>query len=284
MPDPIYRAATRDELNIGVEWARKENWNPGYKDADGYWATDPSGFVCMEISHEVVGFGSVVSFGGKFGFMGFYIVRPDYRGRGLGGPFWRWRKARLMARLDPGATIGMDGVPAMESFYGRGGFVTNHYNVRMSGKAASATPNPNIKDLALISWDEILKLDQQGFSTNRETLLRYWIDLPESFSFGYQSEGKLEGFGVIRPASDGFRIGPLFAETANIAEKLLLSLCGAVSGERVYVDMPDINPEAIPMAKRLGMNEVSRCARMYAGPPPDIPYDKTFAVASLELG
>jgi len=47
-----YRRATRDELNLAVEWAAGEGWNPGLHDADLFWDTDPDGFVCAERNGE----------------------------------------------------------------------------------------------------------------------------------------------------------------------------------------------------------------------------------------
>jgi GNAT superfamily N-acetyltransferase len=86
-----YRQATRAELDVAVERAVAEGWNPGLADADAYWATDPGGFVCAESNGEVIATGSIVSYGGVLGFMGFFIVRPDLRGQGIGREFWRWR-------------------------------------------------------------------------------------------------------------------------------------------------------------------------------------------------
>jgi hypothetical protein len=76
-----HRQATRAELNTAVEWAAAEGWNPGLGDADVFRETDPNGFVCAERDGEVIGTGSIVSYSGAFGFMGFFIVRPDLRGR-----------------------------------------------------------------------------------------------------------------------------------------------------------------------------------------------------------
>jgi len=56
----------------------------------------------------------------KYGFMGFFIMRPEYRGHGLGDHLWHERKRRLLARLDADAAIGLDGVFNMQHYYARG--------------------------------------------------------------------------------------------------------------------------------------------------------------------
>ena len=104
-----YRTASRKELDIVFQWAADEGWNPGVGDADIFWETDPKGFVVVESKGEVVGTGSIVSYG-DFGFMGFFIVKKALRGQGIGTGFWHWRKETLKQRLNPGSTIGMDGV------------------------------------------------------------------------------------------------------------------------------------------------------------------------------
>ncbi len=94
----------RDELDILVDWAADEGWNPGRNDAEIFWATDPEGFVAAEIDGELVGGGSIVSYAGRFGFMGFFIIAPSHRGHGLGRRLWLERRDALRARLDPDAT------------------------------------------------------------------------------------------------------------------------------------------------------------------------------------
>ena len=38
------RQMTRDELDMLVEWAAREGWNPGLDVPEVLWPTDPEGF------------------------------------------------------------------------------------------------------------------------------------------------------------------------------------------------------------------------------------------------
>ena len=75
---------TREQLDIAVEWAAAEGWNPGLHDADCYYAADPNGFLMGFLDEEPIASISVVKYDDSFGFLGFYIVKPEYRGQGYG--------------------------------------------------------------------------------------------------------------------------------------------------------------------------------------------------------
>ena len=108
------RNMTRAEVNELVDWAAGEGWNPGLYDADLFWAADPEAFLAADLNGEMIGGGAITSYGGKFGFMGFFIIRPEFRGRGFGDRLWHVRRDRLIKRLQPNATIGLDGVFEMQ--------------------------------------------------------------------------------------------------------------------------------------------------------------------------
>jgi len=105
-----------------LSWAEAEGWNPGPKDAEVFFVTDPEGFYGYYHDGELIAGGSIVSYDGRFGFMGLFIVKPEYRSAGIGRQLWHQRRDTLLSRLNDGATIGMDGVLTMQPFYGEGGF------------------------------------------------------------------------------------------------------------------------------------------------------------------
>lgn len=279
-----YRQATRAELDTAVEWAAAEGWNPGLNDADIFWATDREGFVCAEREGEVIATGSIVSYAGTFGFMGFFIVRPELRGQGIGRAFWHWRRDRLRDRLQPGAAIGMDGVFAMQPFYARGGFAFTHRNLRVAGVGQDGHVDVALRELSTLPFPAVADFDRRYFGFARETFLQRWI-APEGGRGLAALEGDaITGYGVIRPCREGSKIGPLFANSAEVAEKLFGALSAHAAGQPIYLDTPENNPAAMALAARHEMTEVFGCARMYHGSAPALPWANIFGVTTFELG
>jgi GNAT superfamily N-acetyltransferase len=238
MSEITYRKATRDEFDIACDWAAQEGWNPGVEDADIFWATDPDGFVVAERAGEVVATGSIVSYG-DFGFMGFFIVRKELRGQGIGTGFWHWRKQELQKRLNPGAAIGMDGVFDMQPFYAKGGFSFTHRNLRVEGVGRSSPQVEGIVGLASVPFDKVAAMDKHCFGFARNPFLKRWITPKHGLSLGKIEGDRLSGFGVIRKCLSGYKVGPLFADNPDTAEAIFLALGNYAAGEPVFLDTPE---------------------------------------------
>jgi S-ribosylhomocysteine lyase LuxS involved in autoinducer biosynthesis len=101
---------------------------------------------------------------------------------------------------------------------------------------------------------------------------------------GLRKKANLVGYGVARPCRTGFKIGPLFADSADHALPLLDTLMAKIAGQQVQIDVPEANAAAVAMAGRFGLEMVFGCVRLYYGPTPDLPLQKIFAVTSLEFG
>ncbi|NEV63261.1 GNAT family N-acetyltransferase [Thiorhodococcus minor] len=283
-PELTIRGMTRSELDTLVDWAAAEGWNPGVNDAEIFWDTDPDGFIAAERDGELIGGGSIVAYGGRCGFMGFFIVRPDCRSRGLGRQLWHARRDRLIARLDAPAVIGMDGVFAMQDFYARGGFVLSHRDLRFEGVGSQGARDERVIDLSEVPFADLARYDAAHFPAPRETFIRAWITQPGCRALGALQDGRLRGYGVIRSCRQGFKIGPLFAADAEIAEALFVSLADHAPGVPIFLDAPENNPDAMALAERQGLREVFGCARMYYGPAPRLPDREIFGVTTFELG
>jgi len=283
-PELVLRQMTRTELDTLVEWAANEGWNPGRNDALIFWETDPEAFIAAEVGGELIGGGAIVSYGGRFGFMGLFIIRPDHRSQGLGRRLWFYRRDRLIARLQAPVVIGLDGVFGMQGFYAQGGFVLCNRDLRFEGVGAPATPADMLVDLGAVPFAEVSRYDAAHFPAPRERFLMAWITQPGGRALGAVQEGALRGYGVIRPCRKGFKIGPLFAADGETAEALFRGLGDFVPGEPILLDVPENNPQAMGLARRHGLREVFGCARMYYGPPPVLPAAEIFGVTTFELG
>jgi GNAT superfamily N-acetyltransferase len=283
----VIRPMTRAELDELVAWAAIEGWNPGLHDAKVFWTTDPEAFIAADLDGKMIGGGAVTSYNGEFGFMGFFIVRPEYRGRGFGDMLWHARRDRLLKRLRPGASIGLDGVFAMQAYYAKGGFIFSHRNIRFRDEISSSPPpsppDDAIVPLAAVPFDRILDYDRTCFPALRSTFLREWISQPDALALGYQREG-LRGYGVVRRCGEGCKVGPLFADDAATAEALYTHLSGFAAGGPLFLDAPENNAAAIQFVRQRGMIEVFGCARMYLGAPPTLAHDRVFSVTTFELG
>src|SRR3990167_2769337 len=161
------RPATRKELDIMVEWAAKEGWNPGLYDADAFYATDPQGFFMGFLDNEPIASLSAVSYSPAFGFLGLYIVKPEYRGNGYGWKLWQEALKHL-----PSQNIGLDGVVAQQENYKKSGFKLAYRNIRYEGKGVSAkTHDPHIVPLSDIPLDQLFVYDLKIFLVPRSAFL-----------------------------------------------------------------------------------------------------------------
>lgn len=276
------RTMTRQEVDeIVLRWAAAEGWNPGLYDVDSFHATDPNGFLVGLLGDEPVATLSVVKYGESFGFLGFYMVKPEYRGQGFGIQIWNAGLEYLKGR-----TVGLDGVVAQQENYKKSGFILAYQNIRYQGTGGGqSSVNPEIVPLSSVVFEELCAYDQPFFPDHRVQFLKHWINQPFSVSLGIRKGGRLAGYGVLRPCRMGYKIGPLFADTPEMAEQLFVALKATVPGNvPVFLDIPAVNPAALDLVKRHNMTAVFETARMYTGKPPVLPLDRLFGVTTFELG
>lgn len=275
------RTMTRDEVDIAVDWAAAEGWNPGLYDGDCFDAADPNGFLIGLLGDEPVATISAVRYGDSFGFLGFYIVKPEHRGKGYGIEIWNAGLAYLSGR-----TIGLDGVVAQQDNYRKAGFTLAHRNIRYQGTGGGHDrADSGIVPLSALAFDDIRAYDRPFFPDDRSEFLRCWIDQPRCTALGIVRNGRPAGYGVLRGCRAGYKIGPLFADSPEFAETLFLALkAHAPEGAPIFLDTPAVNPAAVDLAKRHRMAAAFETARMYAGTIPDLPLNRLYGVTTFELG
>ncbi len=272
---------TREEISIAVEWARKEGWNPGLNDAECFYQTDPQGFFAGKLNGQIIAVGSAVVYDEYFSFCGFYIVDKKYRSQGFGMQLTRARLAYVGDR-----NAGIDGVLDMVDNYAHIGYQFAHSNARYALEHPQITlkPSPNLVDLKTVPFDQLTQYDRLYFPAPRPKFLAEWIKQNTALALGYVQEKQLKGYGVIRECYAGYKIGPLFADTPFIAEKLFEQLVEYAQGKTVYLDIPENNPLATHLVNKYKMSKVFATARMYLKGAPELSINGIYGITTFELG
>ncbi|NTW24450.1 MAG: GNAT family N-acetyltransferase [Lentimicrobium sp.] len=277
----IRPASLSETAEIIVEWAANEGWNPGLYDADCFYKTDPNGFFVGCIDDVPVSCISLVKYNPDFAFLGFYIVHPDFRGKGYGLKIWE-----AAMKFAGTANIGLDGVVDQQENYKKSGFRLACRNIRYQGESRKYPHNSNnIEPISQNNIEMVLQYDVPLFPANRALFLRNWLSLPESFAFAYIAQDKVRGYIVLRKCRTGYKIGPLFADSPDIAENLLFhTLYQLPAGTVFFIDIPEVNPDALRIIQKTSLQKVFETARMYTDSFPRLDISKIYGVTSFELG
>ncbi|MBI2616892.1 GNAT family N-acetyltransferase [Candidatus Gottesmanbacteria bacterium] len=276
------RTMAKSDLGAALDWAFHEGWNPGVHDAECFYVTDPKGYLLGLLDGIPISCISAVSYNRSFAFLGLYLVHPDFRGKGYGLKIWK----KAMEKLDRITTIGLDGVVAQQENYKKSGFKFFSRNIRFHGK--NQRYKFSAKDIVTISsipFEKVLTYDRLHFPAPRPSFLRCFIKQSDHTALGIIHRDNLIGYGVIRKCTYGYKIGPLFAESPDIAETLFQALSNSIEeNASIFLDVPEVNPHAVKIAKDHSMTPMFETARMYKGPEPHLHLQNIFGVTTFELG
>lgn len=268
-------------MHIPISWAKAEGWNPGLEDALSFYAADNHGFSAGYVDDRPLACISLVNYSNLFAFLGFFIVDPEFRGMGYGRQIWNYALDRLN-----GICLGLDGVVAQQDFYRRSGFVLAHRNIRYHG--ISKRHSWDTRDIISprdLHYHRLCDFDARHFGFHRSSFLQAWLLQKNAQARIILQDSRILAFGVIRKCFEGYKIGPLFAEDYDHAERIFQALTNSIPADQsFYLDIPEPNIDAQRLVKAYAMNPVFETARMYKGSAPKLPLHRVFGITSFELG
>lgn len=289
MADVTIRVMRLADLQLVLGWAAAEGWNPGLADAGAFHAADPEGFFLAEVAGpagpEPVAAISVVNHDAQNAFLGLYVCRKEWRGRGIGLRLWQRGLAHAGER-----SIGLDGVAAQQANYARSGFVTAGASLRLEGPLggplAGAHALPGLRDARPADLPALAALDLAASGIARPAFLGPWLaEGGTRRSLVLDGPAGPAGFATARGCGRGVKVGPVVAPDAETALGLIRAAAGSLGGTPVIVDLPEANGALLRLLTAEGMVETFRAARMYRGAPPR-PARPALAqaLATMELG
>jgi GNAT superfamily N-acetyltransferase len=268
----------RDEIPLALGWAAEEGWNPGLADGSCFTSADPKGFFVGEYEGKPAATLSVINYDEHFAFLGFYIVRPDLRGRGFGLRIWKAGIEHAGTR-----TVGLDGVVAQQENYRKSGFKLAYNNTRYGGIPHGVDAPATTVPLSEVPPEVVARDGARVFPADRPGFLRAWTGAPGHTGRAVLRDGQLTSWGVIRPCRQGRKIGPLVADDRAAAEAVFSALAGSGEGA-VFLDTPQPNRDAVALAEAHGLVPVFETARMYTGAIRPVALQRVFGVTTFELG
>ncbi|MGC1181665.1 GNAT family N-acetyltransferase [Legionella sp.] len=280
------REMSKKDLQLVVNWAIKESWNPGLYEIDALYEADPKGYHLLEIDDKPVASLAAVRYAPNFAFLGLYIVAPSYRGQGYGKLLWDM----VMGNLKDCSTIGLNGVSEQIGQYEKEGFKLAHSNIRWRGNLLDSQKSffeSSEKEISLhkpMSLTSLIDYDARLFQAPRPKFLSKWLTMPQSHVLAAIENGELCGYGVISKANEGYKIAPLVADNQMIAKRIYTALCRCVGKQdQVHIDAP-ANSEAIHLMEQFGLEKTFETFRMYKGEVIPINNEKWIGLTSLEIG
>ena len=273
------RVMTLDDLRMVLGWAANEGWNPGLDDAEAFHAADPQGFLIKVVDGAPVAAISVVNHDPGFAFLGLYICRPQFRGRGYGMEVWRAGIAHAGAR-----SIGLDGVPEQQENYARSGFEMHSSTVRFEGQI-TAQADPRVRPALPADMPTLIARDARACGIDRTGFAATWFaGSAYRQSMVLMDGDDIAGFATFRRCGQGTKVGPLQAMSGADVEVLLASNPFGASAQPVIVDVQEHTSPLASLLRTRGFEPAFETARMFRGRPPAVAPAPFHAIATMELG
>ena len=147
------------------------------------------------------------------------------------------------------------------------------------------------KCLEEVNLEALFKYDTTVFGFEGRAFLTRWLGVSGSHArVAINSEGSIVGYTVVQPTfvkEEGYNIGPLFADSEPVAEKLLKALFEELlrQGEPVpAVSIEAPTKKAADLCERLQGKRSFELVYMTTSDFPDACFDKWFGYTSTDLG
>ena len=283
----LIRNVWDDEFELLTEWFAEAGWNPGLADINVGCKSKAGLFYIGLLDGKPIGCISAYIYEYSFAYIGYFLINdPELRGKGFGRQLWQ----HAFKDLDRVGirVMGLDANPLELHKYRRYGFQSAHINRRYHYRVKGSEQERDRVDSRPPGATELTLFDARYVKEARGQFMAHWLDLDTGRRHLClrNSRGQLRGYGVLREAVDGYRVGPLYAQTLVDAKDLMEGLCCQLyAGTSVYIDIPENNINRKKFIDWFKLEPTGHeRMRMFCGSAPDIATDEVFGVCTIEMG
>ena len=298
----VRRASSLEDIQWVFHVAKGQGLMPRENDASCYFTVNLTHYFYIgELNGQRISCVSIVKHGESCAFVGYYIVIKVFRGKGYGLKTWKY------AFEDGGIgnssyNLQLYAVMNMQSQYEKWGLKPDWISRRFTFTVSQA--QESLSDCQLLpsvipgSQADLEKLveygaDVIGSSQVVKSMLAAWISIGEESSWvATDDSGEIVGYLIMKKTArfpeDGYRIGPLFSNSAAIARGLLkhaveFAVVSNPASTILFLDIPCDNLEGVRIMGEFGANVCIEVIFMTSKSNPNIPFRKIFGAASPEI-
>jgi ribosomal protein S18 acetylase RimI-like enzyme len=263
--DVTLRVMRADDVPFANSLRQIAGWNQTEHDWRGYLSYDPDGCFVAEVRGRPAGTATTIHYGDRFGWIGMVLVHPDYRRFGIGTQLLN----RAISRLKECRVrcIRLDATPMGKKVYVPLGFADEYELSRYEGTppASDFEDAKDVEPFASGDFSEIVRLDAEGFGSERAAVLRSLGTRNPELCFVLRDGAVVTGFLIARQGAGAVQIGPWVAREPLAAAKLLRAFFQRAGGRRVFVDVIEPNGPANTMIENHGFKVQRTLTRMFLG-------------------
>lgn len=278
-----------DLKDVHYSWALKENWTPSRDSHYAIFNLDNNGFFYLKRNGVIIGtLSAILDTSNNSVFLGFYIVMKEYRGMGYGSILWdfiinKYKKKGLNIILCcHNLNLDMYIKKRFNKF-------TSGHTFYIESRDKEVPYNFKNKIIDKIIMEKICNYDKKISGYDRSKFLIPWISRSSACTFYEEDiDGIIIGYIVVSEqlnnnSIDLKRIGPLYANSARIAQILIERCMDFVSG-KITIDVPHYRQEGLDLCEKFKFsrgNELNYLS-LYRS---SIDFsDEVFGVTSLAYG
>lgn len=253
-------------------------WNQTAADWRRLLALSPDTCFGGWVGDELVATSTLATYDGRVGWVGMVLVDEAHRRRGYGSAVF---EAALDAGKEAGLeVVGLDATDAGRQVYDGYGFERVGGIDRWRGAVDLPTPEGvSTFDRA----ERVAGFDAARCGVDRTPLLDHLLGSDGVTGVRSVREGETVGYAVVRPGRTCPQVGPVVADTPEVAERLLGAVGARVTGP-VVIDALDRDVSA-RVLERTGLDVSRRLHRMtHEGARPALDGDGVAAAAGFEWG
>lgn len=275
-----------DHIRQAAALSGAEGWNQTFRDWEFLVKVAESTCLCTLAGKYVVGTAAAINYSDEVAWIGMVLVDREFRGRGLSQMMLR----ELFRKIEPVRCLKLDATPAGYPVYLKLGFL-DEYIIRRMTTTAISLKNIRLSELSQVfpieksDIADIIAFDQRVFGANRSQLIRYLHNAFPQKCGMVRLENRIRGFVLGRSGTRFHHIGPLMADSEEVARLMLADSLIRLEGKPAVVDVPDGGQSWIEFLRSAGFAEQRHFIRMYRyeNPFPGL-HSEQFLIAGPEFG